>query len=470
ASSSYKAYGFEDGNTVGNDYDYDTNGNMTEDKNKGIISISYNHLNLPDEVQFGGTDKIKYIYDATGVKLEKKVTENGSDTYTHYAGNYVYRDTGSGSSLKFFNHPEGYVEPEDANNYSQGFNYAYQYRDHLGNIRLSYMDINGDNLVDGTGSTSYNDEILEENNYYPFGLRHKGYNNNPVTNHPFKYSGKELNEELELDWYDFGARNYDVALGRWMNPDPLAEKYYGASPYNYALNNPTLFIDPDGKDVIISIDEDGNITISGNIYIHGSGANDKEASKIEKSIENYWNAAGLGYKDEDGNEYSVKFDVNVEVYDEETTELKEGDNLVEIKDEEGRSYVDGVRSNGGTWYSKESSPGANYFTYAHEFGHLAGLKDRYSDNSEGYSEPNDGWENNIMGDWAGNVEQRNIDGIVEGAVNTFNRFKSAYSNYQARKNTTRYRNAKRKNLFNNYTRTGTFKTIKKPVLVKLTGN
>lgn len=73
-----------------------------------------------------------------------------------------------------------------------------------------------------------------------------------MANHPYKYNGKELNEELGLDWYDYGARNYDASLGRWMNIDPLASKYYQFSPYTYTANNPILFIDPDGRKIIIS--------------------------------------------------------------------------------------------------------------------------------------------------------------------------------------------------------------------------
>ena len=239
-AASTDTYGFKDDavNTAADtadDYTYDVNGNLTTDSNKAITNISYNHLNLPVVVNFGSTNKIEYIYDATGVKL-KKIVSTG--TTTEYAGNYIYEN----GSLQFFHTPEGYVEPINASNYALGFRHTFQFKDHLGNIRLSYKDLN-----QNTGAITLS--IVEEHNYYPFGLKHKGYNANIIgRHHKYMFGGKELQDEIvgsnSFEVYDFGARNYDAALGRWMNIDPLSQF---PSPYNYTGNNPVNFIDPDGR-------------------------------------------------------------------------------------------------------------------------------------------------------------------------------------------------------------------------------
>ncbi|WP_428229470.1 RHS repeat domain-containing protein [Flavobacterium sp.] len=227
APTASKANGFVDSasNSV-DDYSYDANGNMTKDNNKNITSITYNHLNLPTLITFATTGNIVYIYNASGQKVQKIVNETARPAITtDYLGGYQYEN----ATLKFFPTAEGYIEPSGSS-----YKYVYQYKDHLGNIRLSYDK----NLV-----------IQEENNYYPFGLKHKGDNTVIIgAENKYKYNGKELQDELGLNFYDYGARNYDPALGRWMNIDNMAEKYLSSSPYHYAGNNPVLYLDIDGNE------------------------------------------------------------------------------------------------------------------------------------------------------------------------------------------------------------------------------
>ncbi|PZU22852.1 MAG: hypothetical protein DI622_05410, partial [Chryseobacterium sp.] len=132
------------------------------------------------------------------------------------------------TNLAFYPTSEGYYDFIENR-------YIYNYTDHLGNVRLSYFK-NGSEM-----------KVLEENNYYPFGLKHDGYN--PTFGnlaYQYKYNGKEL--QADSGMYDYGARFYMPDIGRWGVVDPLAEKMTRHSPYNYAFNNPIRFIDPDGRE------------------------------------------------------------------------------------------------------------------------------------------------------------------------------------------------------------------------------
>ncbi len=239
--------GFEDQNTVDNDYGYDVNGNLIFDKNKDILNIKYNHLNLPIKVEtINGF--IEYAYDAIGVKQDKKViVPNGivyRETVTSYAGNFIYNKNIIGANitegLEFFNQPEGYVKPIN----NENFDYIYQYKDHLGNIRLSYKNT-------GTDTTPVL-EIQEENNYYPFGLEHKGYNNvvNGVQNNFKTYQGQEFHDELGLNMHEFKYRFYDAAIGRFWSVDPLANDYVYNSPYAFSENKLGMGIELEGLEIM----------------------------------------------------------------------------------------------------------------------------------------------------------------------------------------------------------------------------
>ncbi|WP_277561705.1 RHS repeat domain-containing protein, partial [Elizabethkingia anophelis] len=205
----------------GNTIAYDINGNMVNHLDKGISNIAYNYLNLPSSItaSMGNTD---YVYRADGTKVRKVF---GGKT-TDYLDGFQYEN----GVLQFVPTSEGYYDVVKNK-------YIYNYTDHLGNVRLSY-----------TKGASGGAEIIEENNYYPFGLKHQGYNSNSLASnaYQYKYNGKELQE---TGMYDYGARSYIPDIGRWMSPDPLSEEYRRWSPYNYAVNNPVRFTDPDGMSV-----------------------------------------------------------------------------------------------------------------------------------------------------------------------------------------------------------------------------
>ena len=92
-----------------------------------------------------------------------------------------------------------------------------------------------------------NGTVEETNHYYPFG----GLFANSTSVQPYKYNGKELDTKKGLNWYDYGARHYDAAIGRFATVDPMAEKYYSWSPYTYCLDNPIKYIDPNGCKIVI---------------------------------------------------------------------------------------------------------------------------------------------------------------------------------------------------------------------------
>jgi RHS repeat-associated protein len=273
--------GYEGGNNV---IDYDLNGSMTNMKDKGISGIGYNYLNLPDAfgitqpdpwtgapVSFG----LGYLYRSDGVKVRKTYSSGGgrgqstSYKYTDYLDGFQYSFTETVQPCLWCRTSVAYEQeafkdptPFDPAPISLGWQldfvptaegfysftenrYIYQYRDHLGNARVSYAKNSSGAL-----------EITDTNNYYAFGMNHIGGMKSMLGAYQnYKYNGKEIQES---GMYDYGARFYMPDLGRWGVVDPLAEKMTRHSPYNYAFNNPIRFIDPDGRDPIDYVTENGN--------------------------------------------------------------------------------------------------------------------------------------------------------------------------------------------------------------------
>ena len=216
------AYGtntaFVNGASAAGEYAYDVNGNLTKDLNKGITDIQYNVLNLPSTVSFSDGSTITYTYGADGTKLRTVHKIGSTTTTTDYCGNVIYEN----GVQKLLLTEEGYITLSDSK-------YHYYLKDHQGNNRV---------VISQSGT------VEETSHYYPFGGTFASAGNVQ----PYKYNGKEYDSKKGLNWYDYGARHYDAALGRFETVDPSAENYFNTSLYAYCGNSPISRIDPTGAD------------------------------------------------------------------------------------------------------------------------------------------------------------------------------------------------------------------------------
>ena len=115
-------------------------------------------------------------------------------------------------------------------------------RDHLGSVHVA---------LNGSGT------MEETTHYYPYGAIF------PQTpSQPYKFCGKELDRVHGLDWYDYGARRYDPAFAQFTQMDPLCEKYPHLSPYTYCAGNPVRYVDPDGRHIRVTRNEDGSYEVT----------------------------------------------------------------------------------------------------------------------------------------------------------------------------------------------------------------
>jgi len=222
--------------TENSEYRYDDNGNMTSDLNKEILEIRYNEQNLPIEIIKDQNNRIEYLYDALGNKKRQiAYSFDGQHTNmktTDFIGNFVYVD----GIPAWNNFDEGRVVYSPAGAYF----YENYIKDHLGSVRVTYSK---------SGTTT---NVRDVFSYYPFGMTINSLTATAVTaretRNEYLYNGKMFQDELGLNWLDYGARFLDPVIGRWHVIDNKAEKYFDYSSYVYAANNPIRFIDPDGND------------------------------------------------------------------------------------------------------------------------------------------------------------------------------------------------------------------------------
>lgn len=255
-----QGYGFVD-DVDSDTYLYDANGNMTYDPDKNI-TISYGYLNLPYLITFDDGRWISFLYDAGGMKLRKERSDG-------YVKDYVSGIEYENGILEAIYHEEGRAIPD-----GNSFKYQYCAKDHLGNTRVMFQD-NGSGVA----------ELLSENHFYSFGMAQNGNWNqqtNPKQN--YLYTGFERQHDygLNLDMAQF--RTFDFTSCRWLQIDPMASEMSAWSPYNYGLNNPIRFIDPDGRmavdaqadtppnEYLITYNDDG--TVKSEEQISNRGGND----------------------------------------------------------------------------------------------------------------------------------------------------------------------------------------------------
>ena len=239
------AFHFVDGADEAVEYEYDANGNLVRDLNKGIISISYDLNNQPRKIEYNDGRNVSYLYDAEGSKLSVSYNltamssaqpqmpvmqssdvasanvSNGQKTID-YCGNIIY----DGDETMILNNV-GYALYDKDNTLS----FHYYLKDHLGNNRVVVSE-------DG--------EIEQVNDYYPTGALMASSKGGDTQR--FKYNGKELDRINGLNWYGYGARNYDAAIVRWDGMDKLCEKYSPVTPYGYCLNRFLNYYDKIGNE------------------------------------------------------------------------------------------------------------------------------------------------------------------------------------------------------------------------------
>ena len=352
ASAYNNGFEFKDAVKQANEYAYDANGNLTKDLNRNISNIQYNFLNLPSKVTFGDGSTIEYVYAADGTKH----VINGTTTTTDYCGNVVYEN----GVQKLLLTEAGYVTLADRK-------YHYYLQDHQGNNRV-VLNQNG--------------TVEEVNHYYPFG----GLFASSTNVQPYKYNGKELDTKNGLNWYDYGARHYDPALGRFTTVDPSSESYYNSSPYAYCGNEPVGRVDPDGKDWRIQTyynKETGKmeykITVRA-VLINNSSNQELDMKGLTEKIVNQVNDAYTT----SGDNFTSTMNLQLRTVS-SVDDIKDYEHVFQIVDQDqltkkkgsvvmAETYMNSLDIRVGTNTVSNMQNNDDNRTFAHELGHSGGLE------------------------------------------------------------------------------------------------
>ena len=383
SASDYNVSGsFEYKKANGSGYMFNTNGSLVADKSRGIAYITYDYNNNPKQIYFTNGSVTKYVYSASGQKLrvvhytaKPNISRTWgvkpaeltmaqillADSTDYLMGGSLTMKNGRIDKFLFGG---GYAQASVASSTTDNFAFYYYNQDHLGNIR---------EVVNASGS------VQQVTNYYPFGAPYA--ESTAADFQPYKYNGKELDKMHGLNTYDYGARQHDPILGRWDRIDPLCEKYYSLSPYNYCGNSPIYNIDPDGRDYGVSVDSINNtITIKAKYY-----ARSNSYESAQDAVDMINSQSGIFSYEVEGKSYTVNFaleaiDINSnEIADLNMTIMNDNtgySNTYEVRSDDDPKFSSNPNLNGTTAGGKSvfiKNSRINTETGAHEIGHTLGL-------------------------------------------------------------------------------------------------
>ncbi|MBK8488320.1 MAG: hypothetical protein IPL48_11085 [Bacteroidetes bacterium] len=373
------------GQSTGN-YTYDLIGNLISDNAEGINNITWNVYGKISSIDKVSGPDLTFAYDPMGNRIMKLVDDGSALIYTYYLrdaqGNVLStysriddatEDIITLSELHIYGSSRLGIMVEEldmsttitSDGHSQRNlgKKRYELNNHLGNVLTVITDRRFGTEQGTTGLIKYYEaDVLQAQDYYPFGMLTPGRNWSAGSEYRFGFNGKESDAETygEGNAYDFGARIYDARLGRWMKVDPLQFIFPFISPYNFSANSPLIFYDMDGRKIQIIGDKDYRKQVKAALKQLAANSNSgremiKQAIKADQTlvISLYSSERGIEVFNKGGNIAKLNWNPKV------------ADNPLPSKDSDGKNPLE--------------SPAA--ITMAHELFHFVSWTNNNSTNS-----------------------------------------------------------------------------------------